>query len=507
MTEAASMEHVSAVADRPYLKAFLLDEPTREAVEKVSTELMIPHAAVRRGGIREAIAQLGESRSPRLLVVDISDRDLPLSDINELAEVCEPGVRVIAVGNRNDVGLFRDLMNSGVADYLVKPLTTQLLHRSLLNAVEGASPARQTSRLGRLVSIIGSRGGVGTTTIATSCGWVIANRRHRRAALVDLDLQFGTAALSLDLESSTRPSRGSRAVEQDRQSLPRALDGASQRFLPPPRRRGEPRGRARARPIRPRGPDQRASRQVSLRPHGRPPARRTPQRAALEQSSNVVLVTDLSVAGMRDTLRLIQLLSATNAGCGVLIVVNRLGEHKDRMLRITDFEKGIGRPVDVTIPFQRRQLAHAIDAGEPAASRCQARGARRGRDRDGALWRACEAAAAPAASLLVGSAARVRTQVDDRSGDRAVGLPQARPRMPRRRASLPPLQSRGSHRRAGPLARSGAAPTQREPPSPRFKRTCTSASSRPQPPSCRARSSTARSSRSSARSSPSVGSP
>ena len=86
----------------------------------------------------------------------------------------------------------------------------------------------------------------------------------------------------------------------------------------------------------------------------------------------MVLVTDLSVAGMRDTLRLIQFLSATNAGCSVLIVVNQLGEHRDRGLKIGDFEKGIGRPVDVTISFQRRQLAQAIDAGEPAASRSRA---------------------------------------------------------------------------------------------------------------------------------------
>jgi pilus assembly protein CpaE len=368
MTAASSLEQVSAVTDRPCLKAFLLDELTRETVEKVSTELMIPHAMVRRGGIKEAISQLGESRSPRLLVVDISDRDLPLSDINELAEVCEPGVRVIAVGDRNDVGLFRDLMNSGVADYLVKPLTTQLLHRSLLNAVEGASPARQTSRLGRLVSVIGSRGGVGSTMIAASCGWVIANRRHRRVALLDLDLQFGTAGLGLDLETS----RGLReALEQssriDNLYLERSMVRHSDSFHLL-------------------GGEESIEDRLELDPSGLEiltnelrakyhfvimdvPRHGGLTRGALESSTNVVLVTDLSVAGMRDSLRLIQFLSATNAGCGVLVVVNRMGEHKDRLLKMSDFEKGIGRPVDVVIPFQRRQLAQAIDAGEPAASR------------------------------------------------------------------------------------------------------------------------------------------
>jgi pilus assembly protein CpaE len=371
MTAASSLEQASAVTDRPYLKAFLLDELTRETVEKVSTELMIPHAMVRRGGIKEAISQLGESRSPRLLVVDISDRDLPLSDINELAEVCEPGVRVIAVGDRNDVGLFRDLMNSGVADYLVKPLTTQLLHRSLLNAVEGASPARQTSRLGRLVSVIGSRGGVGSTMIAASCGWVIANRRHRRVALLDLDLQFGTAGLGLDLETS----RGLReALEQssriDNLYLERSMVRHSDSFhLLGGEESIEDRLELDPSALEILTNELRAKYHfviMDVPRHG------GLTRAALESSTNVVLVTDLSVAGMRDSLRLIQFLSTTNAGCGVLVVVNRMGEHKDRLLKMSDFEKGIGRSVDVVIPFQRRQLAQAIDAGEPAASRSRA---------------------------------------------------------------------------------------------------------------------------------------
>ena len=72
-------------------------------------ELAIPNASVHKGGIADATRLLGEQRSPRLLVVDISGVDLPLSAVNELAEVCEPGVTVIAIGDRNDVGLFRDL--------------------------------------------------------------------------------------------------------------------------------------------------------------------------------------------------------------------------------------------------------------------------------------------------------------------------------------------------------------------------------------------------------------
>ena len=109
---------------------------------------------------------------------------------------------VIAIGDRNDVGLFRDLINNGVSDYLVKPITPALMQKSLLNVVESATQGKQSDRRGRLVAVSGARGGVGATMLATGISWSIANRRRRRVALVDLDLQFGTVALALDLEPS-----------------------------------------------------------------------------------------------------------------------------------------------------------------------------------------------------------------------------------------------------------------------------------------------------------------
>ena len=137
--------------------------------------------------------------------------------MGELAEVCEPGVTVIAIGDRNDVGLFRDLINSGVSDYLVKPVPPALLQKSLVGVVESAAQGRQNPRMGRLIAVTGSRGGVGSTMLATNLAWSIANRHRRRVALVDLDLQFGTVALSLDLE----PCHGlAEALEQ-----PGRIDG------------------------------------------------------------------------------------------------------------------------------------------------------------------------------------------------------------------------------------------------------------------------------------------
>ena len=305
------------------------DDSSRQVVDQVVGELAIPNASVHKGGIREATRLLGEQRSPRLLVVDISGVDLPLSAVNELAEVCEPGVTVIALGDRNDVGLFRDLINNGVSDYLVKPITPALMQKSLLNVVESATAGRQNDRRGRLVAVAGARGGVGATMLATGIAWRSPTDAGARVALVDLDLQFGTVALALDLE----PSPGLReALEHpgriDALFVDRAMVRQSDTLyvLSGEESLGDP------------VVADTSSLDILLKelrnkfhyvvvdvPRQVSPA----TQHVLQNATNLVLVTDLSLAGMRDTLRQLDLLPTTNAACQVTIVANRVGEHRD----------------------------------------------------------------------------------------------------------------------------------------------------------------------------------
>lgn len=188
--------------DQDQFLAFCGNSASYAAVDRVVNDMMLPHASIRKGSIKEAVRYLSEHSSPRLLMIDISGSDLPLSDIDNLANVCEPGVTVIAIGERNDCGLFRDLLHHGVADYLVKPLSPSLLQRAIANVADQSETAKSNNKLGKLVAVMGARGGVGATTVATSISWIVAQQRRRRVALVDLDLQFGTVALSLDIEPS-----------------------------------------------------------------------------------------------------------------------------------------------------------------------------------------------------------------------------------------------------------------------------------------------------------------
>ncbi len=355
--------------ERLQLRAFVADDETRAVVEQVVGDLMIPAAAIHRGTIREAIELLGRQRSPRVLVVDISASELPLSDVNELAEVCEPGVSVIAIGNRNDVGLFRELIHHGIADYLVKPVTASLLQRSLLAVVEGAAtpPTRQTGRLGRIVAVLGCRGGVGATTVATSLAWAIAHRRHRRVVLFDLDPQLGTVALSLDLD----PTHGLRDALEN----PARIDGlyldrtlvrhsetlwvlaAEEQLDDPVRIDREAVGlllnelQAKFHFVF-----------VDLPRHLDPAVQHV-----LQSATNLVLVSDLSLAGMRDAMRIVQLLQATNASCSITLLVNRVGQYRSGEIPRAEFERGVGRPIDVLLPFDARHVFNQVNAGRPVA--------------------------------------------------------------------------------------------------------------------------------------------
>jgi pilus assembly protein CpaE len=187
-------------AGRLPLMAFV-DAETERVLQEAS--VLLGRSAIMRGGIAKAIEHLSEERSPHLLLVDIGGIDLPLSQIHTLADVCEPGTNVVAIGDHNDVGLYRDLVEAGVSNYIVKPLTRELLTKALTpRATSGEIGSRSGLKLGKLVSFVGARGGVGTTTLAANLAWHLANRQSRRVALVDLDFQNGDCSLLLNITTA-----------------------------------------------------------------------------------------------------------------------------------------------------------------------------------------------------------------------------------------------------------------------------------------------------------------
>jgi pilus assembly protein CpaE len=189
---------------RPAILGFVSDGETETLLREYISELEPGDGSILRGGIAKAITHLAQHRSPEILIVDISGVELPVSKINELADACEPGVSVIAIGNRDEIGLYRDLLQAGVSDYVVKPINRRLLAKAVSDGRVRAGEASSIhKKRGTLVAFVGARGGVGTTTLAVNTAWYLANRHSRRVALVDLDLQNGDCALALEIKPTS----------------------------------------------------------------------------------------------------------------------------------------------------------------------------------------------------------------------------------------------------------------------------------------------------------------
>lgn len=183
-------------------KVYVRDQPSLQTIRGALADIGIKDPVTQQGDIETAMAALAKTSSPRLLIVDISGIDDPVARLGELAKVCDPDVNVVAVGDKNDIVLYRDLKNIGVAEYFVKPLVKNVVTRICGNVLN-PSLEQPTMRTGKLILVMGVRGGVGATTIATHTAWHLSQTGRRRVALLDLDIKHGDVALQFDVSPST----------------------------------------------------------------------------------------------------------------------------------------------------------------------------------------------------------------------------------------------------------------------------------------------------------------
>jgi pilus assembly protein CpaE len=350
--------------------AFLADHASEGTVSEVFSDLNMPYTLVRRGGVNEAIDYLGENESPKTLIVDVADSEMPLSEVNNLAEACEPGVTVIIIGNQNDIGLFRDLIQLGVSDYLAKPITGELIKRSLTSAENGgASSPVARQRSGKLIAVTGARGGVGATTVVSNLGWLLANEVHRRVAMVDLDTQFGSLSLAFD----QKPSKGLReALENhhrvDTLFVERAMTSIDQRlFL-----LGGEESLQEPVSFDTRSVDTLVEILEKQFHYVMVDVPRMPgpvHRHVLQTADIRVVVAEPSVASVRDTIRLLGLMGKDEVGRRTIVILNRRTQASNADISVQEFEKAIGRKVDHVIPFGKGSVNAAGNSGEVVASR------------------------------------------------------------------------------------------------------------------------------------------
>jgi pilus assembly protein CpaE len=198
------------VLGMPSARVFTTDPESQRVIRQALSDLGLEDFAVAEGNAGTAAAALRTVRSPKLLVVDITGVDDMLAGLRQLAEVCEPDTSVVAIGERNDIVLYRQLRQAGVSEYFFKPLVrdriTACCHDILADQIDQPGTAA-----GKLVFVLGVGGGTGATTIATNAAWHQAEEQQRWTLLLDLDVQSGDAALQLD----TAPTRALQEALED----------------------------------------------------------------------------------------------------------------------------------------------------------------------------------------------------------------------------------------------------------------------------------------------------
>jgi pilus assembly protein CpaE len=180
---------------------FVTDRDSEGVIRQCLSDLAVPDAIFVNGGVDAAITALKARSSPRLLIVDVHGVDDPVGRVHDLANVCDPETGVLIIGDVNDIRIYRSLKASGVVEYYFKPLVRNLVMQTC-QAIMTGNTEQAPSRQGRLIFIVSARGGSGGTTVATNTAWFLAEKRKRRVALIDMDLQYGDAALQLDASPS-----------------------------------------------------------------------------------------------------------------------------------------------------------------------------------------------------------------------------------------------------------------------------------------------------------------
>lgn len=157
-----------------------------------------PEAKVHRGNMAAAIKHLTGSSSPRVVIVDLDGTRFPAGSIHELAGVCEFGTCVIAVGSNDTARLARELLSTGVSDYLPKPFSMHEVREAVVAALAGDGAAARL-HAGRVIAFAGCGGGCGATTLAAVTVQAAAAQGSYVAAL-DLARTFGALPWMLDVE-------------------------------------------------------------------------------------------------------------------------------------------------------------------------------------------------------------------------------------------------------------------------------------------------------------------
>lgn len=193
---AGAERHISHVP-RVSVQGFCETQELAGALQSAASDRRMAkaHVKMQMGGLAAAVEAYRNAASPNVIMIEHNGNGTELIDgLDRLAEVCDSGTKVVIVGRLNDIILYRELVRRGISDYLISPLSPV----EIVRAISGLFNAPESEPVGRVIAVVGAKGGVGASTVAHNVAFAIARDLALDTVIVDLDLPFGTAGLDFN---------------------------------------------------------------------------------------------------------------------------------------------------------------------------------------------------------------------------------------------------------------------------------------------------------------------
>jgi pilus assembly protein CpaE len=193
---AAGEQHIAPVP-RVSIQAFCEMPELAQAVQAAAGDRRMAkaHVKVQMGALAGAVEAYRNAATPNVILIEHNGSGVELLEgLDRLAECCDAGTKVIVVGRLNDIILYRELVRRGISDYLISPLAPV----DVVRAVSGLFTSPQSAPVGRVIAVLGAKGGVGASTIAHNVAFAVARDLSLDTVIADLDLPFGTAGLDFN---------------------------------------------------------------------------------------------------------------------------------------------------------------------------------------------------------------------------------------------------------------------------------------------------------------------
>ena len=313
----------------------------------------------------EAITLAAEAR-PQVILAAV---DAPVARAIQTVKslrLKEGAAPIIVYSGIGDVAQLRPVLQAGIADFLPLPFEARDLRRSIESVLadpEGGSLDDGSTAAGTIVTVVGAKGGVGKTTVATNLATAIAQGSAHHVLLMEMDTRFGDVAFMLDVDPRfTIADLAGNVDALDRQSFRTALatHASGVQVLAAPRHPLEWRNISGEKV---RALVDYAARMFDFVILDTPGTFNENVAAAIDTANELLIVSSLDLPSLKDTIAMLELLGAEEGPReAAKLLLN--DATNAQALGIRDVADVLQHPIEWTVPYDRA-VAEAAQLGEP----------------------------------------------------------------------------------------------------------------------------------------------